>query len=202
MVSPGAGGRQVLLLVDLQNGLCKGSPDPTPLSTAVDEGNVLANAGVCLAAARKAGVEVIHVRLGFDPAYAARTNRTARFDDHEKNRRFLLGSASAEFCEEVTPADDELVVSKGSVSPFASTALHAVLTSRGLTQLYIAGVATHLAVESGVREAADRGFQTTVIADACAAPEPLHTHSIQSTLPAFAHVISTQDFVSLLADRA
>ncbi|GAC1608875.1 MAG: cysteine hydrolase [Mycobacteriales bacterium] len=201
MVRSGAGGNEVLLLIDLQNGLCKGAPDPTPLSTAVDEGNVLSNAAACLAAARQAGVEVIHVRLGFDAAYAARTNRTARFDDHEKNQRFLIGSPSAEFCEEVAPAADELVVSKGSVSPFASTALHAVLTARGLTQLYVAGVATHLAVESGVREAADRGFQTTVIRDACAAPEPLHTHSLEATLPAFAQVVCTQDFVSLLADR-
>lgn len=201
MVIAETGGSEVLLLIDLQNGLCKGLPDPTPLSTAVHEGDVLANAAACLAAARRAGLEVIHVRLGFDAAYAGRTNRTARFDDHEKNQRFLIGSPSADFCEEVTPEAHELIVSKGSVSPFASTALHAVLTSRGVRQLYIAGVATHLAVESGVREAADRGFQITVLADACAAPEPLHSHSIEATLPAFAQVTSTQDFVGMLADR-
>lgn len=201
MVRPDVAGNEVLLLIDLQNGLCKGSPDPTPLSTAVDEGNVLANAAACLAAARRAGIEVIHVRLGFDAAYAGRTNRTARFDDHEKNQRFLIGSPSADFCVEVTPEANELIVSKGSVSPFASTALHAVLAARGLTKLYVAGVATHLAVESGVREAADRGFQTTVIADACAAPEPMHSHALEATLPAFAQVVSTKDFVSLLANR-
>lgn len=201
MVNPRTEGKGVLLLIDLQNGLCKGSPDPTALSKAVEAGNVLSNAADCLAAARAARIEVIHVRLGFDAVYAGRTNRTARFDDHEKNQRFLIGSPSAEFCEEVAPTSNELVISKGSVSPFASTALHAVLTSRGLTDLYIAGVATHLAVESGVREAADRGFQTRVIADACAAPEPMHTHSIEATLPAFAQVISTQDFVCLPANQ-
>lgn len=185
-----------LVLIDLQVGLCK--PEGVGgamLAPVVTEQGTLAQAAVCLEAARKASLEVIHVRLAFDASYARRTNRTERFDGHEANARFLEDSADAEFCDEVRPAPGELVVSKGSVSPFASTGLQAWLHARGVRRFAVAGVATHLAVESAAREGADRGFLISVVGDACAAPAEMHSHAIDKTIPAFAEVVQAADFV-------
>lgn len=188
-----------LLLIDLQVGLCtRGGVAGAALADVVAEAGTLATAGRCLAAARSAGVEVVHVRLAFDSRYARRTNRTERFDAHEAAGRFLESSPDAAFCDEVLPETGELVVSKGSVSPFASTGLEAMLHARGLRSIAVCGVATHLAVESAAREAADRGFHVTVVEDACAAPAELHRHSVENVLLAFGDVVSADVLVQRL----
>lgn len=191
-----------LVLIDLQVGLCK--PEGVggaALGPVVAESGTLGRAAKCLDAARRASVEVIHVRLAFDAAYGRRTNRTERFDGHEANRRFLENSVDSAFCDEVQPSLGELVVGKGSVSPFASTGLEAWLHARGVRRLAVAGVATHLAVESAAREGADRGFLVSVVADACAAPAEMHEHSIGKTIPAFADVVSSDDLVQRLGSE-
>lgn len=194
---------QALLLIDLQVGLCKpGGVGAAALSGVVAEKGTLEAATACLAAARQAGLEIIHVRLAFDPGYQRRTNRTPRFDGHEENRRFVEDSPDVEFCEEVRPAAGELVVSKGSVSPFASTGLAGWLQARQIRTVAICGVATHLAVESAAREAADMGLLVTVVSDACAAPDDLHSHAIEKVIPAFADVVTSADLTRQLQQRA
>lgn len=192
-----------LLLIDLQVGLCtREGVAGAALADVVAQAGTLTTAGRCLAAARSAGVEVVHVRLAFDPGYARRTNRTERFGAHEAAGRFLEGSADVAFCKEVLPRAGELVVSKGSVSPFASTGLEAFLHARGRRSIAVCGVATHLAVESAAREAADRGVHVTVVGDACAAPADLHQHSLQKVLPAFSDVVSADVLVQRLEQRS
>lgn len=187
-----------LVLVDLQVGLCK--PEGVAgavLAPVVSSLGTLERAATCLDAARSGGLEVIHIRLAFDAAYARRTNRTPRFDDHEAAGRFREDSVDAQLCPEVAPREGELVVSKGSVSPFASTGLATWLHARGIRRFAVCGVATHLAVESAARDAADTGFRPTVVSDACAAPEELHRHALEKTIPAFADVVTTADFEML-----
>lgn len=192
-----------LMLIDLQVGLCK--PEGVAgaaLSGVVAEHGTLTRAAQALGATRSAGLEVIHVRLAFDASYSRRTNRTERFDAHETSRRFLEDSQDVQFCDEVAPRPGELVVSKGSVSPFASTGLSAWLHARQVRRLAVCGVATHLAVESAAREGADQGFQMTVLSDACAAPSELHDHAIEKTIPAFAEVVQTAAFAERLRSPA
>lgn len=186
-----------LLLIDLQKGMCDptGAAGASGLAAAVEEQGTLKAAARALQHARAEGLGVIHVRLAFDESYGNLTNATARFAGHRDAKRFTLGSFDTEFCEEVAPVEGEITVAKGSVSPFASTALFSALVRQGVTSLVIAGVATHLAVESAAREAADRGIAVTVLGDACAAPEHLHRHSLEQTLPAFATVRTVDEFV-------
>jgi biuret amidohydrolase len=191
-----------LLLIDLQVGLC--SPDGVgagPLSEVVAARGTLASAAKALGTAREAGAEVVHVRLGFDTAYRRRTNRTPRFDAHEQAGRFMEGSRDTELCPEVAPVSGELVLPKGSIGPFASTGLLAFLQARRISRLAVGGVATHLAVESAVREAADRGFQVAVLEEACAAPGSLHEHAISQILPAFAEILTLGDYAGWLEQK-
>ncbi|MCC2593952.1 cysteine hydrolase [Tessaracoccus sp. OS52] len=188
-----------LLLIDLQRGMCDddGPAGAGGLADAVRERQVLQRAAELLATARERSWDVTHVHLAFDASYGNRTNRTARFGGHEEAKRFLVGSRESEIREEVRPADGEHVVAKGSVSPFASTGLLGAYLARGVDKLVIAGLATHLAVESAAREAADRGIDVYVVADACATPVPeLHEHAVTKTIPAFATVVNTSDVTS------
>ena len=192
----------VVMFIDFQRAMCDddGAVGRHGLAQQITESGALKNASAALAAARAAGHEIVHVRLAFAPGYANRTNRTARFDDHEAAGRFLLDTAETEFRPEVAPAPTEQQIAKGSVSPFASTPLLAQFQARGETELVLCGVATQLAVESAAREAADRGFAVTVLGDACAAPTPeLHRHAIETTIPGFATVLDTSEYTKAIA---
>jgi biuret amidohydrolase len=192
----------VVMLIDFQRAMCDddGVVGRHGLAQQITQTGTLENASAALKAAREAGYDVVHVRLAFAPGFVNRTNRTARFDDHETAGRFLLGTAETEFRSEVAPTPTEQQIAKGSVSPFASTPLLAQLHARGQTDLVVCGVATHLAVESAAREAADRGLRVTVLADACAAPsQELHRSAIETTIPSFATVLNTSGFVKSIA---
>ncbi|AHH18424.1 isochorismatase family protein [Nocardia nova SH22a] len=186
-----------LLLIDLQHGMC--APDgllaASGIPAEVERRGVLDNARTALSAAREAGDTVIFVRLAFEKNFVNRTNRTSRFDDHEAAGRYVRGSQETDLYGGLVPQGDEALLNKGSVSAFPSTTLASLLDRNGVTSLTLAGVATHLAVESTAREAADRGFAVTVLEDACAGPAALHEHSVGQVLPGFAQVTSVAKWI-------
>ena len=104
-----------------------------------------------LAAARKAGAPVVHVQ---------HRGRPGGLFDPEK--------PAFEIAAQAAPRDDEEVVDKGLPNGFAGTRLKDVLDATGRKRLVLAGFMTHMCVSSTARAALDLGYQTTVVADACA----------------------------------
>ena len=123
-----------LLLLDYQVALAQEGDLclAPPLAAQVRERDVVATASRVLAAARAAGVLVIHVRLAFDPTYRLRTNRLPRFEVYPANGRMLAGSPEAEIVAPLAPLDGEPVVDKGCVDPFVGTPLRDVLAAEGI----------------------------------------------------------------------
>ncbi|EJL32632.1 cysteine hydrolase family protein [Novosphingobium sp. AP12] len=155
-----------LLLIDFISDLV----GHDPMAGEIARRGVLANAGAVLAKAREAGIPVGHVRVAFSapdlPEAPARSPLFARF----KGLGVLqLSSPGVDFADQVAPTEGEAVILKHQVSPFWQTALDAELEKHGVTELYLAGVSTTLAISAAVREGHDRGLAVTVIADACAA---------------------------------
>lgn len=188
---------RALVLIDFQESFCREGGSSAPeVAREVHARGTLAHARRCLDAARTRGDLVVFVHLAFDVGHRNRTNRTFRFDEHERARRYMAGSADSTIVSELAPSADELVLAKGSVGPFASTILDAVLRVAKVEHLAICGVATHLAVESAARDASDLGYKVSVIRDACAAPAELHDHSLDRVLPAFAEIITSSDFIA------
>jgi nicotinamidase-related amidase len=180
-----------LLLLDYQVALAQEGDLclAPPLAAQVRERDVVATASRVLAAARAAGVFVVHVRLAFDPTYRLRTNRLPRFEVYPTNGRMLAGSPEAELIAPLSPVDGEPVVDKGCVDPFVGTPLREVLAAEGIGHVVLGGIATHLVVESAARHASDSGLQVSVVEDICAAPDPaLHEHAVTRTLPLFGSV--------------
>ncbi len=104
-----------------------------------------------LAAARKAGAPVVHVQ---------HRGRPGGLFDPEK--------PAFEIAAQAAPRDGEEVVGKGLPNGFAGTRLKDVLDATGRKRLVLAGFMTHMCVSSTARAALDLGYQTTVVADACA----------------------------------
>ena len=133
-----------------------------------------------LAAARSAGMLVIHTREGhrpdladLPPAKRARGNFTTGIGDAGPMGRILIrGEAGHDIIAELYPVPGEPVVDKPGKGAFHATDLEKILANRGITQLLVCGVTTEVCVSTTVREANDRGFDCLVVEDCCASYFP------------------------------
>lgn len=173
-----------LLLIDIQNDYFPGGA--LPLHGSEEAGKA---AGQLLAAFRAAGLPVIHIQH-----VAQKPGATF----------FRPGTPGAEIHPCVAPQEDETVLVKHYPSAFRETALQELLARHGITHLVMAGMMTHMCVDTTVRAACDRGFSCTLAHDACAtrdlafngksvAAEQVQLAYMAALQGLFAEVRSTQD---------
>ncbi|MGK2319094.1 cysteine hydrolase family protein [Gordonia rhizosphera NBRC 16068] len=126
-----------------------------------------------LAAARDAGMLVIHTREGHLPDLSdcppAKLNRGApskRIGDPGAFGRILIrGEYGHDIIDELAPADGEIVIDKPGKGAFYATDLAKVLADNEITQLLVTGVTTEVCVHTTTREANDRGYECVVVSD-------------------------------------
>jgi nicotinamidase-related amidase len=128
-----------------------------------------------LEAMRARAALIIHTREGHRPDLAdcphAKWERGPigrRIGDAGPMGRILVrGEAGHEIVPELAPIDGEPVIDKSGKGAFYATDLEAILRSRGIDVLLVAGVTTEVCVHTTVREANDRGFRCIVLSDCC-----------------------------------
>ncbi|MEU8514634.1 isochorismatase family cysteine hydrolase [Kitasatospora sp. NPDC048722] len=177
MTSPSARRHAALVLIEFQREWL--DAEHGRLNHLVEDRDLLdtavRGAAAALAAARAHGVPVVHVPLVLTPGAPelvgwapARLGLRAAIP---KAGTWIEGEAGTEFAEAFRPAPGEAVVrGRAGASAFAGFSdLDQILRRLGVTELYLAGFATHVCVESTLREAHDRGYTVHVVHDACAA---------------------------------
>lgn len=137
-----------LLLIDIQNDYFPGGA-----MELVGAAAAATQAAALLAAFRGKRLPVIH-------AQHLATRAGATF--------FLPGTAGAEIHAAVAPLAGEVVIQKHFPSSFRETALLELLRGAGIARLVVAGMMTHMCVDTTVRAAADLGFGCSLGHDACA----------------------------------
>jgi len=128
-----------------------------------------------LAAARAAGLPVIHTREGHrpdmtdcPPSKRARGRLATRIGDPGPNGRILVrGEHGHEIIDQLAPATGEVVIDKPGKGSFYATDLELILRNLGVGSLVVTGVTTEVCVHTTVREANDRGFECLVLGDCC-----------------------------------
>lgn len=128
-----------------------------------------------LAAARGAGVMVVHTREGHlsdlsdaPPAKLERGKPELRIGSLGPMGRILIrGEPGHEIIPELAPVAGELVIDKPGKGAFYATDLGSELQARGIETLLVCGVTTEVCVHTTVREGNDRGYKCAVISDAC-----------------------------------
>ncbi len=81
---------------------------------------------------------------------------------------FLPGTEGIEFHENVLPEGDEKVVQKNFPNGFRNTDLDAYCKDNGIKTLVIAGMMTHMCIDTTVRAAFDLGYGCVLLGDCCA----------------------------------
>lgn len=128
-----------------------------------------------LAAARAAGLLVIHTREGHrsdlsdaPPAKVERGAPSARIGDKGPMGRILIrGEAGHDIVPELYPVEGEPVIDKPGKGAFYQTDLELTLRNCGIENLIVTGVTTEVCVNTTVREANDRGYRCIVLSDCC-----------------------------------
>ena len=134
---------------------------------------VVAPLAELIAAARAAGVAVIHTREGHrpdlsdcPPAKLQRGSPSQRIGDPGRFGRILIqGEYGHDIVDELAPIPGEVVIDKPGKGAFYATELQTVLADAGITQLLVTGVTTEVCVHTTVREANDRGYECLVVSD-------------------------------------
>jgi biuret amidohydrolase len=133
-----------------------------------------------LAAARAAGLFIVHTREGHRPDLAdcppskkARGRlRTGIGDPGPMGRILVRGEWGHDIVEALRPEPGEPVVDKPGKGAFYATDLESMLRHRAVTQLVVCGVTTEVCVNTTVREANDRGYDCLVLEDCVASYFP------------------------------
>ncbi len=127
-----------------------------------------------LAAARAAGLLVVHTREGHRPDLSdcpptklARGHLTTGIGAEGPMGRILVrGERGHDIIPELAPQGEEPVVDKPGKGAFYATDLDTILHNHGIHSLIVCGVTTEVCVNTSVREANDRGYECLVVSDA------------------------------------
>jgi biuret amidohydrolase len=173
--------RTALVIIDMQRDFLE--PGGFGAALGNDVSLLKAAVGPCgevLAAARRAGILVIHTREGHrpdltdaPPMKVERGDPAARIGAPGPMGRILIrGEPGHDIIPELYPAAGEPVIDKPGKGAFYQTDLELMLKNRGIETLLVCGVTTEVCVNTTVREANDRGFRCIVLSDCCASYFP------------------------------
>jgi ureidoacrylate peracid hydrolase len=172
-------GKTAVIVVDLQNGYS--SPGGYRDISGRDIGpakDVIRNTSRILEAARRAGLTIVFLQNGWDPALKS-TGGPGSPNWHKSNPLKLMrnrkdlegkilthGSWDYELVSELVPQKDDFVVPKARYSGFCGTDLDSILRARDIRHLIFTGIATNVCVESTLREAYHREYFCVLVDDA------------------------------------
>ena len=94
----------------------------------------------------------------------------------------------------------DLLITKQRVGAFIGTALDDSLRRRGVTQIFLTGVATGSGVESTARSAYDFGYNVVFVTDAMTDRDAeTHRHCVEKAFPKLGETATTDDVLKMLS---
>ncbi len=201
-----------LIMVDLQNDFVH--PDGWVAQQQVPGflgdtgiGDVLEHSASLLAAARRANVLTVFVRMIGDDKYLspALYAQYMRNHGHERPTCVQEGTWGADFFGDLRPngSPREFVLDKHRYSAFIGTRLDQLLHSNGIRTVVVCGVATSGCVESTIRDGFMLDHYVVIAGDACGDYEVnRHRNTLNKMDLAFGTVVSVADIAQRWSNAA
>lgn len=154
-------------------------------------------------AEKKAGILLNFWRMNNMPLFHIKHCST------NPNSPFVEGKAGNEFNDIVKPIAGETIVKKNVSSGFIGTTLKEQLDNAGIKKLVLAGLTTDQCVSTTTRMAGNFGYDTYLVADACAtfdkkgisgqtySAEIIHQTALASLKGEFAQVLNLAELIEL-----
>ncbi len=201
--------RTALIVVDMQNAYA--SPGGYLDIAGFDVSGAAAaieRTAAAVQAARSAGIPVIFLQNGWDPAYAeaggpgspnwhkSNAMKTMRRRPELHGRFLAKGGWDYAIVDALTPLPGDIVIPKTRYSVFFNTNIDSVLRARGVRNLVFTGIATNVCVESSLRDAFHLEYFGIVLADAthAAGPPPAQEAALYNIETFFGWVSTVADF--------
>ncbi len=130
------------------------------------------------------------------PSYRALANSTGILDKIKEVGAFTQGTPGAEIIDEIKQFGNKItfVTGKEGFNSFQDTDLDKLLKSKGIKQVWVAGMVTSLCIDSTARAAYEKGYQVSILEDCCSARTPLEQEFFcQNVFPLYAKVISSSE---------
>jgi nicotinamidase-related amidase len=157
--------------------------------------------------AREAGATIVHAPITFAPGYG-------ELGDPDKvygilkgvidSNAFVKGSWGAAICDEMAPAEGDIVVEgKRGLDAFATTNLDFVLRSKDIDTVMLGGFLTNCCVESTMRTAYEKGYDVITVTDCTAATSRAEQEAATNQdYPMFSQPMTADEAMQVLAGAA
>src|SRR3954471_18524345 len=129
--------------------------------------NVVENVKGLAAAARAAGVPVIHIHYIVEAGAPGPKLKAPLFQGVKESNALVRGSWGAAPVEGLEPQPGDHVVEKMRMNGFYNTILDTLLRGLGAETLVITGAWTNMSIEHTSRHGADAGYEIVVASDGC-----------------------------------
>jgi gluconolactonase len=127
--------------------------------------NVVENVKGLAAAARGAGVPVIHVWYIVEPGAPGLKQNAPLFEGVKGANALVRGTWGAAPADGLEPHEGDHIVEKMRMNAFHDTKLDTLLRGLGVETLIITGAWTNMSIEHTARHAADAGYRAVVASD-------------------------------------
>jgi ureidoacrylate peracid hydrolase len=157
---------------------------------------VIAPTASVLAAARRAGVKIVYLKMAYRPDLSdlgapGSPNRVrhlqlgvgspVRAPDGRESRILIRDTWNTDIVAELPPEKDDIVIYKHRFSGFYETALDSTLKEHGIKHLVVTGCTTSVCVEATVRDAMFRDYSCVLLTDCMSQP------TLPNSLPSTSH---------------
>ncbi|ARJ50791.1 isochorismatase family protein [Staphylococcus lutrae] len=179
-----------LVLIDLQKGIANmGETAPHSVDTVID------NASKMVKLFKNNNGFVAFVRVKFlDGKDALQPNAMRPLPGGTKPP-----AEFSEIVDQLGAGPDDYIIDKRGFSGFFGTDLDLQLRRRGIKNIVIGGISTHIGVDTTARDAYQYGYDQYFISDMMSAPEAsLHHYSIENTFPIMGQVLTTDEMMAQL----
>jgi biuret amidohydrolase len=188
----------VLLLQECQKGVV-GDLSALPDMAQAAKVSMIPNVARLAAAARAAGVRVIHATAAHQPdMWGANTNARLFQGVKRSPVKLITGVEAVEPLDEIGVGSNDIVLPRQhGLSPFQGTEMDSLLRNEGIHTIVLVGVSVNVAILNVAFDAVNRSYQVVIPRDAVAGtPESYVDEVFANTLGYIATVPTTDDVVA------